>query len=459
MRQSLALLATLAALLVLGGQVAGDAASEGGRGLVLGLGILLLAAWISGELLAALRLPRICGYLLLGVLLGPGAAAIRPSWFPLALSAEEIASLKLVDGLAISVIAFVAGGEVRLDRLRDLLRQVRIVLPLQSVAVIGGMMLLLPLVVLPRLGGELGAAEPRLAIAAVAALLAFSNSPAVIIAVLKEVRARGPMADLSMTVAVLVDLVLIVLFAMTLFWIVAASGDDAGAAGWTSLAPSLAWHLLGSIALGAGIGAAVRAVARGIPGQLDAFVLVIAFVIAVVAQVAGTAPLLMGLAAGFVQANLRGSGDGLRHAGERLLLPVCCVFFAVAGASVNLASLATLWTAALAIVVVRVVLLWISTTAGASLAGMSAPARWWLWTAFVSQAGLSIGLVGEARRTLAGLPWSDDLATLLLAVIAIHELFGPLVMRLGLTRAGEVSLPAETRSRASPAASLPEPSR
>ena len=93
MRQSLALLATLAALLVLGGQVAGDAASEGGRGLVLGLGILLLAAWISGELLAALRLPRICGYLLLGVLLGPGAAAIRPSWFPLALSAEEIASL------------------------------------------------------------------------------------------------------------------------------------------------------------------------------------------------------------------------------------------------------------------------------------------------------------------------------------------------------------------------------
>lgn len=461
MRRSLGLLAMLAALLGLAAAVGslpdpagidrtsalGDAVSAPPRGLrdlALGLGLLVLGAWIFGEVLATVRLPRICGYLLFGVLVGPEAASWRPAWFPQVLDAEQMSYLKLVDGLAIAVIAFVAGGEMRLGRLRAILGQVGLMVSLQALLVVGGVLVALPLVLLPNLAGQLGVAEHRWAIASVAALLAFSNSPAVIIAVLKESKARGTMANLSLASAVMVDLVLIVLFTILMFILVATGGEGAVAGDALAVVPGLLWHLIGSAAIGVVAGAAMRTLGHGVPGQLDAVVLLAAFGIAVAGEAFHVSPLLVALAAGFAQANLRlpgsaaSSGEGLAHAAERLLLPVCCVFFAVAGAGMQLDSLAALWPAALGLASIRAALLFSSTTLAASLSGVPRPARRWVWTSFVSQAGLSIALVGEAVRNLDEAPWMIELATLLLATIAIHELAGPLLMRLGLARCGEI---------------------
>ncbi|MHC4833126.1 MAG: hypothetical protein ACYTFH_04375, partial [Planctomycetota bacterium] len=106
---------------------------RGLRDLVLGLGVLVLGAWIFGELLSVIRLPRICGYLLFGVLVGPDAATWRPEWFPNVLGGEQLAYVKLVDGLAIAVIAFVAGGEIRLGELRKIAGKVAGVVGLHAV--------------------------------------------------------------------------------------------------------------------------------------------------------------------------------------------------------------------------------------------------------------------------------------------------------------------------------------
>ena len=55
----------------LGAERSGPATTSGSAGTALALGFTLLGAWIAGDLLRRLQLPRLTGYLLFGVLVGP----------------------------------------------------------------------------------------------------------------------------------------------------------------------------------------------------------------------------------------------------------------------------------------------------------------------------------------------------------------------------------------------------
>ena len=66
----------LAALALIMGAVAwartlGSVSGSPSAGTALAVGFTLLGAWIAGDLLRRLRLPRLTGYLLFGVLAGP----------------------------------------------------------------------------------------------------------------------------------------------------------------------------------------------------------------------------------------------------------------------------------------------------------------------------------------------------------------------------------------------------
>ena len=122
------------------------------------------------------------------------------------------------------------------------------------------------------------------------------------------------------------------------------------------------------------------------------------------------------------------------HTMEDLSLPVYCVFFAVAGAKLDLNALMSLWPAAIALVGVRAGAIWVSTDLACRFVGQEPPLRTWLWTAFVPQAGVSVALIAIVQTTFAGEPFADPLYSLVLSAIAIHELLGPLLLKLGLQR-------------------------
>src|SRR5438552_18750078 len=77
----------------------------------LALGFLLLAAHLGGELARRARLPRLTGYLLVGF-------AVGPAWLGL-VRREEVEALGLIEDAAMALIAFAAGAELTLDRLRQ----------------------------------------------------------------------------------------------------------------------------------------------------------------------------------------------------------------------------------------------------------------------------------------------------------------------------------------------------
>ncbi len=148
-------------------------------------------------------------------------------------------------------------------------------------------------------------------------------------------------------------------------------------------------------------------------------------------------PLLVALAAGLVVENIASPfGDALRDAVERGALPVLVVFFAAAGASLHLDALGRIGVLAVGIAVVRYAFIRLGTLAGVRAAGEDTPATRTAWMGLVSQAGVTLGLTIAVAAEFGS--WGARVQTLMVALIAIHEVAGPILFRRALAAAGEV---------------------
>ena len=227
----------------------------------------------------------------------------------------------MVNGLAIALIAFVAGLELNIARLRP---RLRVMLQL-STALLAVMFLgifvatWLAWPVLPLLPEATGWA--RVALAALLTTLIVSFSPTVTIAVIADSRARGPLSELVLAIVVLANLALIVGFTLVMQftrWALGASdGTD------ISLLASLTWEIAGSFAFGAALGSVFALYLRRVGREVTLVLLALCATASYVGAVFRFEPLLVALAAGLVVENIASPfGDALRDAVERGALPV-----------------------------------------------------------------------------------------------------------------------------------------
>ncbi len=116
-------------------------------------------------------------------------------------------------------------------------------------------------------------------------------------------------------------------------------------------------------------------------------------------------------------------------------LPLYALFFAVAGADLNIRVLREVWGIAAVIIGARAVTLIASTYFAAVMAGDPPVIRRNAWMGFLAQAGITLGLANIVRE---GFPvWGDAAATVIIAMIAINQLVGPPLFRYSLIRAKE----------------------
>jgi Kef-type K+ transport system membrane component KefB len=389
------------------------------------IGFSLIAAYLLGGVVERFRLPRLSGYLLFGLVCGPYLLNL--------ITAPMARELQLVNSLALALIALVAGLELNFRRLRS---QLRVLATLGTVIIFGTIGLLTvmlwlawPWLPFPELGGP-----GRVAAALITAALVASFSPTVTIAVIAELRSRGSLTDLIMALVVLADLALIFVFALAMQfarWAFASSGADVG------IGVQLSWEIFGSLAFGGIVGAVFALYLRLVGRELTLVLLAVCTLLAIMAPVLHFELILAALAAGLVVENLAPpEGDDLRDAIERGALPVLVIFFAAAGASLQLDVLAVIGGVALALAAIRLALVRVTADVGVRLAGVAdTPARH-LWMGLVSQAGVTLGLATIAAAEFPG--WGEDVRTLVVALTGLHVLTGPIFLKACLARAGEI---------------------
>lgn len=409
---------------------------------LLTFGFLVLAAYTAGELATAVRLPKIVGYLAAGVCFGPAGLGT--------VSNASIHGLAPVSSLAIALIAFLAGAELRWQEVRNRWRAITKILVSEITLAFLSIALLL-ILLRERIAFLQGAdAAQVIAFSVLFASIAIVHSPSVTMALLTETKAGGPIARTTLGVVLISDVVVVLLFSGALAlarFLAPPTGADAAAVSFGRVV----WEIGGATLVGAVLGGAVALYLRFVRRELFLFTIMVAFFGAEIAALAHVETLLMLLTAGFVTENLSRYEDGeaIRHAMERSAAPVFVVFFALAGAEIVPGDIAAVWLLVLPIVAVRILAIWGGTTIGGRWAGAHREGRL-VWMGLISQAGVAISLATAVAQAYPSR--GAQVRTLLLAVIAINEVVGPIFFRHALARAGEIVAPdGEPEREVSPA--------
>ena len=389
------------------------------------LGFLLLASYLAGRVARTASLPQITGYLVIGIVVGPHVLGI--------LSQDTVEEFRLINGVALAIIAFSAGGELRLEALRKRLRSIGIITACQIALVFT---LVAGTVYWARGSIEFLQGEPRRAAVAVALLLglaAVAKSPATTIAVITEEKARGVLTDTVLGVTVLKDVIILVLIALVIPLSTAIVEPGAGfnlhAVGEILLA------ILGSLAVGLALGWLMTLYLGRIRTYRILFVLGAAFVAVYVGEWLHLEHILITMAAGFYVQNFSRQGRRLVQALEANSLPIYALFFAVAGADLNITVLKSAWVIATAIILSRVAALWISTYLGAKIVADPPVIRRYAWMGFLANAGVTLGIANMVRDRFP--EFGLHVAPIIIAMIAVNQLIGPPAFRWALLRAGE----------------------
>lgn len=406
--------------------------------------LIALASRQVGDLFARLRLPKISGYLFTGLLAGP---------FVLGLASEEaVSSLLFIDEISLAYIAFAAGSELYLPELRARLRSIGVVAAtlIASTLLIGGVAVFLLADFVPFMQ-DFGV-NGRIAIALLAAAIMVARSPSVAIAVVNELRARGPFTQLALGVTIISDIVVIVLFAISASIADALLNDVSINLGLLAL---LAVELALSVVIGFILSRILHLVLALKAGSFFKSSLILAlgygvYLLSAFVREYSHAnwpfeillePLLIAMSASFILNNTSKYRTEFVHILHDMGPLVYIAFFTLVGEELKLEILVQVWPIALALFAIRAVSIILGSFAGGVLSGEPMVNNRLKWMVFVTQAGVALGLAKEVGVEFPG--WGEAFATTVIAAVVLNEIAGPLLFKAAINRVGE----AHTRAQ------------
>lgn len=421
--RGLGLLLVLAGLLLGVRAIAPESSAESST--LIALGTIILAGYLIARLGDAVGFPHVTGYLLAGMLLGPHALAI--------VNGPSVQRLRTASSLSLGLIALSAGAELNFDLLRRGFRSIvcglaahAIVVPLVAGCALLAVARFVPfLAVLPF--------REQVAAAVLWGVVAMSCSASTTLGVITQVRPAGRLTRHVLPVVITINVSTLVVFALARR--AAGSILDGGSAPDLAALQGLGMLLVGSLACGTTLGLAIALWLHVVKRQLLLFLLVMAHAGMQLCAYFTLEPLLLFLTAGFVVANIARHREALLQmvgsGGEIVFL----VFFALAGAAVDLTLVQRLWPLAVTLWMVRGGAIILAARGGARLAGDAPVVKRFGGVSLFPQAGTTITLTGIVADSFPGL--GQGFAALALAVVALNELFGPLFFKWSLDRSGE----------------------
>lgn len=389
------------------------------------LGFLLLAGTVVASVLEIVGIPHLTAYLLAGMAAGPYALGL--------VDHQAVTDLSPINALALSLIALAGGAELRLSLLRDALRSLAWATLTQNLLVLLGMAAVF-VALRPLLPFAASLSTSALVgVALVWGTMAITRSPAATLGVLSQTRAKGPLADFTLAFVMTSDVVVVILLAIV--FTIADPLIEPGTPFSFGAFRRLGHEVLGSVAVGSTLGLMLAAYIRFVGRQLVLVLVVLGLVMTQVIDYLRFDWLLIFITAGFVVQNLSSQGEKFIQSIDRLGEVVYVVFFAIAGAHLDLPLLGKLWPVALALGVGRALVTVGAGKVASHLARDPPALRTWAWSGLVSQAGLALGIAAKIQNQFP--TFGDAFAAMAVATVALNELVGPVLFKTALDRTGE----------------------
>lgn len=386
--------------------------------IMLKISIVLAAGLLGGKLANRLKLPNVTGYIIAGLFLGS-------SFFKL-LSEQELAQLDIVSEMALAFIAFSIGSELVYSELRKVGKKIMIITIFEALGAV-----LLVFVAMFFLFGQ------PLSFSLVLASMSAATAPAATLLVMRQYRAYGPLTKTIIPVVALDDVLGIVAFGIAIPIARLTMNDAALSVGQSIL--HILWEIFGSLLIGGILGLGLTLIGTKLKAR-DDFQVTALVAIGLgmgCAKVMGLSPLLVNMMVGLMLVNLSPQHEKAFNAINDFVPPFYVLFFALAGAGLDLSVLKAVGMIGMAYVFAR----GIGKALGAFVGAVSTKAEKvvsrYLGLALLPQGGVSIGLSILVRQQLP--EFAKEITTIIMFSVLIYEITGPIFAKIAIQKAGEIN--------------------
>jgi len=394
------------------------------------VGISYLIALFVGRYASRFHLPKVTGYLVVGLLVGPSLADILG--YKGLIDWQTLASINILSELALALIMVIIGSQFKFETLRRWGKR----LMLLSASEMGVTFIFVAFAIFfanfyvlkTILRADLGLLGSSLNLALFTGIISIATAPAATLLVIREYESEGPVTDLVFALLGLNNLVAIVLFNIISFVVLRGDGSLFG----------VFYSLLSPIVLGLFGGLLISFWAQKLRSQVEMQLLLVGVIVANV----GAAHLwhidffLSNFVTGIIIVNFSPKAPQLFKAIKGVDYPLYVMFFIIAGASLHFDALENIGLLGVVYIVMRSIGKTLGSWAGTRLADFGLIERRWLGYALLAQAGVAIGLSQSLVKM-----WPDGgnvIQTIILGSVVVFELVGPIAVRQALVRAGEV---------------------
>ena len=400
--------------------------------------VIAVASSRLGRVFTHFGLPLITGYMIIGCLCGPYVLNM--------VTLEQTPDLAYVTQIALSFIAFSAGSELYLPELRSLFRVIALITGFNALFTYVLCSLFIYMLaqtgVIPWMSHFPSGCS--FTISLIAGSIMVARSPASAIAVVRELRAKGPVTSTMLGVTVVGDVVVLILFTLSNSFALAQC-NGGGFAGGEFLITIIT--LIFAVGIGYALGGLLifllwipRVPARFtiIPIGFLTFVLCDWFAVYSVEKYGVSInfdALLVCITAGYVVTNQSRNRAAFLHVLGSSASYIFIPFFTKVGVELNLRVFIQMLGFAALVFLMRAFCVFCGSFTGARIAGMDRFKQLTLWCTMLAQAGVSLGLASEVRVKFP--EWGPYFQTSIIAVVLINQFVGPIACKWALRKHNE----------------------
>ena len=379
------------------------------------LGIMIFVGMAVGRLMKLIKLPNVTGYLIAGLLIGPGVLGL--------LSEEFVEGIGIISDCALGFIAFSIGNEFKISYFKRVGSTPIVIACLESFFAV--------LVVVLALMATGHSTTFSLVLGSIAA----ATAPAATIMVIKQYKAKGPVSETLLSVVAIDDATALVMYSLSIALASALAGTAASAKELV-LAPLI--EIGGALVVGALLGFIFLIPLKFFKKDGNRMALIVGFIFfgLGLSEICGFSSLLFCMAMGAVIANMSNDVGHIMKLCDKITPPIFMLFFVASGADLKLSVLPAVGVAGVIYIVFRVFGKMLGATLGAVMCKADKNIKKYLGPALIPQAGVAIGLSLAAANVLP--EYAKEIRTIILCGTLVYELVGPAVAKICLKKAGEI---------------------
>ena len=409
---------------------------EHGLSVLFYIALMLLLGYLGGYIANKLKLPRVSGYIIMGMLLSPSILRILPQSF--------VNSSHIITDLALSIVTYMIGGSLAYDRIKRLGKVITLITVFEAemafLFMIGFFALLLP-TLMPNLGPYTSFYLPFVFLLAA---MASPTDPVASLAVIHEYNARGTLTTTLLGVAAADDAFGIINFSIaTSLALVFSQG---GHLSIVSLVIEPLKDIILSILVGILGGFLIFILTKKVNRDSGIIVLVFGslFLTYSIAEYLKLDPLLSTMSAGATVVNMKIDTNKLFVTIEKYYEELIFIlFFVLGGAFLQIKAFVMALLVVIFFIIIRFAGKFSGVFIGSKLSKAPKVISKYLAFGLFPQGGIVVGLALTVAKFPQFHKFSVYLINIILGTTALHELLGPISSRFAISKAGE--LPSEKK--------------